>query len=67
MFIIDIYYFDQSGKGFSIPYGVQDYFEDKKYIFRISTFIPDTNLTYDVSYLVKINKPSDTQPVVLLQ
>ena len=62
-----MYYFDPSGKSFSIPNGLQNYIEGKMYQFMILTYFPVTNSYYNVTYSISIRLPSGQTPLVSIK
>ena len=64
---LELYYFDPSGKSFSIPNGIQDYTEQKYYIFMIRTYAPMIEKISSVFYSVEVVLPSGQEPIVKLR
>lgn len=65
--LLELYYFDISGKSLSIPNGLQNYYEDKDYLFLITTYVPLSGLFVNTTYRVTISLPSGQVPIVTAQ
>lgn len=62
-----IYYFDLSGKSFSLPNGIQKYIDGKQYRILIKTYIPITDQNISVTYIIQVNLPVGISLVASLQ
>ena len=62
--ILDLYYFDVSGKGFSLPNGLQFAYEGKNYKIQIYAFVPLAKKNRSTIYTVNLVMPQGNMPLV---
>lgn len=60
----DLYYFDVSGKGWSLPNGMQYAYDGKNYKIQITAYVPLADTTVSTTYTVQVVMPQGTNPLV---